>query len=631
MKNTILPGLILLLITGTSAIGAVRLVPDEYPTIQAAIDDCNDGDVVTVKPGTYTGEGNRDIDFHGKPIVVRSTDPNDPNVVALTIIDCNGTKQNPHRAFYFQSGEDANSILSGLTITYGCADSGAGVYCDKSSPKITNCIIAWNTAFETPRVVEGGGIACQDCNPVITNCVISNNEASYGGGIYCHYRASPIISNCTFRGNLAHYDGGGMYCRASSPKLTNCTFSSNSARCGGGVHNLWSSTTLTDCGFISNSGQRSGGGMHIESSYPTVTGCEFSANSGNKGGGVYIDGGSSKLTKCLFNCNLGDYGGGIYNKGSYPIVSSCIFTRNSAEIEGGGMYNWGGSVNGEYPKVVYCRFISNSAAVGGGVLNLDCDPMFSGCLFSGNMAEIDGGGMCDNQGNPTLFNCVFNTNSAIRGGGLHNNYSEEILNNCTFCDNLAQYCGGGIYSSGRSNTRVTNCILWGNSAPKGPEIALFETETCGRACPIVSVLYCNVKGGQANVYVSAKCIIPNNLKWASGNIDADPCFADPNRDDYHLKSQAGRWDPNIQAWVQDHVTSPCIDAGDMASPIGLEPFPNGGIINMGAYGGTAEASKSYFGSPLCKTIVAGDINGDCRVDFADFGLMAFHWLEDHNP
>jgi len=59
-----------------------------------------------------------------------------------------------------------------------------------------------------------------------------------------------------------------------------------------------------------------------------------------------------------------------------------------------------------------------------------------------------------------------------------------------------------------------------------------------------------------------------------------------------LKSQAGRWDSDSQSWVVDDVTSPCIDAGDPGTPVGLEPLPNGGIINMGAYGGTAEASKS---------------------------------------
>jgi hypothetical protein len=135
----------------------------------------------------------------------------------------------------------------------------------------------------------------------------------------------------------------------------------------------------------------------------------------------------------------------------------------------------------------------------------------------------------------------------------------------------------------------------------------------GTGTPVVT--YCDVQGG-----------------WpGEGNIDVDPCFADPNNGDYHLKSEAGRWDPNTQSWIQDDMTSPCIDAGDMSTPIGHEPFPNGGVVNMGAYGGTAEASKSYFGEQVCQTIVAGDINGDCRVDFKDFVLLAYHWQEDNSP
>jgi len=130
-------------------------------------------------------------------------------------------------------------------------------------------------------------------------------------------------------------------------------------------------------------------------------------------------------------------------------------------------------------------------------------------------------------------------------------------------------------------------------------------------------------------------------QWLNG----DPLFATPSRwdpnelvstpvddfwvkGDYHLKSQAGRWDPNAGTWVQDDATSPCIDAGDPNSPIGLEPFPNGGRVNMGAYGGTAEASKSCFGGAGCDRIVAGDINGDCRVDWRDMAIMGLHWLED---
>ena len=55
---------------------------------------------------------------------------------------------------------------------------------------------------------------------------------------------------------------------------------------------------------------------------------------------------------------------------------------------------------------------------------------------------------------------------------------------------------------------------------------------------------------------------------------------------------------------------------------------NGGVINLGAYGGTSQASKSYFDSLVCETIVAGDINGDCRVDQVDMDLLLIHWMEE---
>jgi hypothetical protein len=63
--------------------------------------------------------------------------------------------------------------------------------------------------------------------------------------------------------------------------------------------------------------------------------------------------------------------------------------------------------------------------------------------------------------------------------------------------------------------------------------------------------------------------------------------------DYHLKSQAGRWDPKSQTWVLDELTSPCIDAGDPASDWTAELWPHGERINMGAFGGTPQASMSF--------------------------------------
>ena len=79
------------------------------------------------------------------------------------------------------------------------------------------------------------------------------------------------------------------------------------------------------------------------------------------------------------------------------------------------------------------------------------------------------------------------------------------------------------------------------------------------------------------------------------------------------------------------MTSSCIDAGDQMSLLGQEPFPNGGCVNLGAYGGTTQASKSYFGGAPCGSAIPGDINGDCHVDWDDFDIMLLHWTGDDRP
>ena len=88
--------------------------PADFATIQAAIDDADDGDTVLVADGTYTGNGNRDIDFHGKGITVKSQ-----NGPENCIIDCNGTESDGHRGVYFHSEEDCDSALIGFTISNG--------------------------------------------------------------------------------------------------------------------------------------------------------------------------------------------------------------------------------------------------------------------------------------------------------------------------------------------------------------------------------------------------------------------------------------------------------------------------------------------------------------------------------
>ncbi len=77
---------------------------------------------------------------------------------------------------------------------------------------------------------------------------------------------------------------------------------------------------------------------------------------------------------------------------------------------------------------------------------------------------------------------------------------------------------------------------------------------------------------------------------SSNDIQTDPLFADPSKNDYHLKSTSGRWDES--RWVLDDETSPLIDIGHSTSDYLNEPESNGGRINIGRYGNTDEASRS---------------------------------------
>ena len=110
------------------ALSKVIRVPGDQPNIQAGIDAASDGDTVSVADGIYTGDGNRNLDFKGKAITVKSE-----NGPSNCIIDCEGNG----RGFYFHSNETEKSVVSGFTITNGSGIVfGGGIYCDHSSPTI---------------------------------------------------------------------------------------------------------------------------------------------------------------------------------------------------------------------------------------------------------------------------------------------------------------------------------------------------------------------------------------------------------------------------------------------------------------------------------------------------------------
>ncbi len=268
LLNTIVwPAIALLLLCFVSTAGARTITvdndaPADFNNIQAAIDDANNGDTVEIQPGRYTGPGNRDIDFKGRAITIRSTDPNDPNVVAATIIDCNATQQDPHRGFNFVSGEEPNSVLGGLKITGGYAPNQPEVY-DRSvggaiyilgSPTIFRCVISGNYAG-----YDGGGISVRgDSEAGIAYCTITQNSAgSYGGGIYCRPDTDATIGHCMIDRNHAGRYGGAIYCPTNlathSTKISHCTITKNSAGINRGGILAGSASIIDHCIVWGNS------------------------------------------------------------------------------------------------------------------------------------------------------------------------------------------------------------------------------------------------------------------------------------------------------------------------------------------------------------------------------------------
>jgi len=367
------------------------------------------------------------------------------------------------------------------------------------------------------------------------------------------------------------------------------------------------------------------------------------------GRGIHCYGTSPTISKNIIrNCdNYGIHG----ENNAAPVISDNTIKSNSWQ----GIYYCHGPITNNIISenrggIAYCdgpvtnNIISNNTdnSFGrGGALSF-CKGRITGNIIAYNYAFNKGGACYECTGDITN-NTIIGNESNISGGALCNCHGK--ISNNIIAGNRSNN-GGGLFGC----RKIYNNTIVGNIAD--------ENGGALSQCPGYisnNIIAFNKAGFIGGIY--GDCISSHNAFWSneggnfggtatvgSGDIVADPLFASegywddkgtPEKSDdswidgdYHVKSEAGRWDPVGPNWVKDSLTSPCIDAGDFNSDWTAELWPHGRHINIGVYGGTAQASMS-----LSNTGNVADLNPDVNdandwVNYEDMALLTGKWLRD---
>jgi len=297
------------------------------------------------------------------------------------------------------------------------------------------------------------------------------------------------------------------------------------------------------------------------------------------GAGVLVAGNNHKILNNIIRNNHGGRGAGISRSGTpnFLLVEGNLIENNIGyDDHGAGIYLDG--VVTIRNNIISGNYLQNSYGWGGGVLILGTAYMSFNiikdnfCPTYGGAVFVDEGGIAYMDNELIYHNSTSYTGAGGAGVALDDGLpgsSYVFMTNCTVANNYSPGTLGGnaVFIDVNSFCTLKNCIMVGN----GDDFY--------------------VRSGSG---LTATYMLSEEGFAGQGNFTADPLFADSLNGDFHLKSIGGRYNPISQSWVIDSIHSPAIDTGDSTSSYNNEPAPNGNRINLGCYGNTIYASKSFL-------------------------------------
>jgi len=483
MRPKPVPVLMLLVLFALPTAAATIHVPGDQPTIQAGINAALNGDTVLVADGTYTGPGNRDIDFLGKAITVRSADGTD-----TCIVDGEGLG----RGFVLINEEPPEAVLQGFTIRNCVGDFGGGVYCVGSSPTLVGLVIR-----DCSATSDGGGFYSIEGAPVIRDSRFESNQTGgAGSGAYLRDAGAMEISECMFTNNTGVFT---LITSSFGGMIRDSLVESNT---GGGIR-CFGQVTVAGNTITNNTGDS---GISCGSQAMIVDNVITGNVNDSVGGGIDASGYSATIIGNTITKNQGSSGGGIHFDADRGSIHGNVISGNVATYKGGGI--------GLFTHLQTITLIDN--------------------VITGNSAHSFGGGIHSGPDTwATIVNCLVAGNDGKWGGGIACEDSIPRFWNMTVTGNMAEVYGGGLYTYNHAEVSTANSIFWGNHAPFGAQIYIsYQWGGISR----LNLRYSTVEGGRDGIAVNPGC----TLNWWDGMIEDDPLFtAGPLGDHYLSHVQTG--------------------------------------------------------------------------------------------